>query len=126
MNDVTTAPSAITPESKQWPEFAPVWAARAVLDEGERAMTFEREWSLPSMYRDAEPLVVVSVCQEFNDHATRGAFVPGEPWVAAGPPAMWADYRREEIAATLRAIAEALVPRETTTGAQLGAGERTP
>ena len=118
MTDATTARGTgrqalsrtITPKSDEWPEFAPPWAACAVLDAGDETVTFERQWSIPSTYRGTEPLVVVSVEQIFTYNAKSQSFVESEPRVTSGPCALWAEYRREEIASTLRDIANALAP----------------
>src|SRR5690554_4411359 len=115
-------PEAITPSSDEWPEFAPAWAATEVFEAHDEAVTFLREWAIPSTYRDAEPLLVIQMDQEFTYCAANGTFVCGEQRITAGPSALWADYRSDEVASTLRAIADALAPHEATAGATGGVG----
>lgn len=115
----TDFPRAISRESADWPEFAPGWADYASIEPAEGTVTFGRDWSIPGAYRDVEPLVVVRVEQEFT--GTAGALASGAPRVAAGPGTLWTDHRAERVAATLRAIADALAPQHVG-----GDGDGTP
>ena len=109
-------------DSADWPAFAPAWAERATIEP--HAVTFERTWTIPSQFRDAAPLVVVRVEQEWAA-GEQGEYAPGAPRVAAGPGNLWADWRADEVAAALREIASALNPELCARGSLLGAGERT-
>jgi len=96
--------------SNDWPRFAPVWAESANHDSDNRTMTFERGWSIPGTFRGMEPLIVVRVLQDFTYDEANEVVSCTEPWVSTDPDGLWADRRRDEITATLRAIADALAP----------------
>lgn len=109
MTDSTTR--GIDRDSENWPQFAPSWAEHAIIDGWPGGgVTFERAWTVPSVYRDADPLAVVRVAQEWAT-GERGTYVPGSPRVMVGRDEVWSDERAAEVAATLREIAEALDPR---------------
>ena len=115
--------------SADWPTFAPDWAQRATIEPHDGShlagvVTFERAWTIPSQFRDTDPLAVVRVGQEWTA-GEQGGYVPGTPRVAAAPGDLWADWRADEVAAALREIAGALGPEPCARGLVIGAGERT-
>lgn len=108
-NGTEINPRAVLEGDNGWPTFAPEWAGDAAFEPSGRVVTFAREWAIPSAYRDAAPLLVLRVEQEFTRSDDTQSFVAGETCVVVGR-ALWADYRREVVASTLRAIADALAP----------------
>jgi len=121
-NGTEINPRAVLEGDNDWPAFAPVWAVDAAFEPSGRVVTFAREWAIPSAYRDAAPLLVLRVEQEFTRSDGTQPFVAGETRIVAGR-ALWADYRREEVASTLRAIADALAPQAAPADAASETGE---
>jgi hypothetical protein len=113
MNKTTT--KTITPDSAEWnqvAQFAPTWAASALVEDKGKTLTFRRELSLPSIHRDGDSLVVLRVEQAARFSPGLDSFVTGEVWIstALDGATLWADYRRDEVATELRALADALAP----------------
>jgi hypothetical protein len=113
----------ITRDAADWPIYAPGWADTATIDRYPETsvVTFERAWTLPGMFRDVEPLVVVRVEQVWD--AARAE--PEPPRVVAGRGDLWADARGDEVASTLADILAALrgTPIERGTAAAEQEGE---
>lgn len=101
--------TCLTPDSPRWPTFAPSWASHADVESGGTTVTFSRCWTVPAVFREVEPLDVVTVTEEF-ERAPEGLFEAQGPRVSIGSTGVWADRRFREVAVTLREIADALDP----------------
>jgi len=100
-------------EAPNWPAFAPRWAQRATVHSMVE-VTFETTWTIPSQFRGTADLTVIRVEQEWSA-GEHGELTPDHaPRVLTGTADLWADSRAREVAATLRGIAEALDPQETS------------
>jgi len=104
-----STPEMLSRESPDWPEFAPAWAESASFDPAAGIVTFARSWTMPGIFREMEPLVIVKIEQVYW-RGSGDKFYADPARVAAGPDALWADHRTEHVAATLREIADALAP----------------
>jgi hypothetical protein len=102
-------PESMSRDDPEWPEFAPAWAERAFFEPAAGMVTFARAWTMPGAFREMESLNIVTVQQVFA-RGDNNAFVPEPVRVVAGADALWTDHRAEHVAATLREIADALVP----------------
>lgn len=101
-------PPAVQRTDADWPTFAPAWADTSRID-GD-GVTFERSWTVPAIYRDAAPLIVVRLQETFvlgtdNPPWSLGMFLDAG---VGGYPAMWSDARVAQVAETLDDIVKAL------------------
>lgn len=104
-------PRVVTPSDRDWPDYAPAWAQDARFDAWPgHTVLFERLWMIPSQFRDAADFAVLKVQQTF-EAVDGGAPQPeSAPRVVVGDGEVWVDWRANEVATTLRQIANALDP----------------
>lgn len=106
-----SAARSTTRAAADWPPFAPAWAERASIH-GD-AVTFERKWAIPAVVREVDPMPMLRIEQTWTTgEGARPAAPESAPRIVAGPGEVWVDWRAEEVASTLRQIADALDPQD--------------